>query len=382
MGVVSLLSDFTYEGGRSILGPYLALLSASPFVIGFLSGLSELVGYLLRLFSGYLSDKLKKPWAFVFLGYAMNLLSVPLLALVPNWQWAGALMVLERFGKALRTPSRDALLSQATERVGHGKGFGIHEFLDQVGAFLGPLFVSAVLYYFTNNYRLAFASLLPSALLALLVLFLSKRYHQGNIRTAEGSKGEGKGTHPGFWHYVAFSSLLGLSFVPITLITYHGKVHLGLPDALPPFLFALAMLVDGFSALLFGYLFDRIGFKALALGVVITAIYPYFIFSMDETLFIAGTLLWGVQLGMHESIVRSGVANLSTPSFRGRAYGIFHLFFGLSVFLGASVMGRLYEILPVLLAVFSIGFQLLSLLILKKVIDHSHSDKGSVLHLF
>jgi len=382
MGVVSLLSDFTYEGGRSILGPYLALLSASPFVIGFLSGLSELVGYLLRLVSGYLSDKLKKPWAFVFLGYAMNLLSVPLLALVPNWQWAGALMVLERFGKALRTPSRDALLSQATERVGHGKGFGIHEFLDQLGAFLGPLFVSAVLYYFTNNYRLAFASLLPSALLALLVLFLSKRYHQGNVKTAEGSKGEGKGTHPGFWYYVAFSSLLGLSFVPITLITYHGKVHLGLPDALPPFLFALAMLVDGFSALLFGYLFDRIGFKALALGVVITLIYPYLIFSGGEVFFIVGTLLWGVQLGMHESIVRSGVAKLSTPSFRGRAYGIFHLFFGLSVFLGASVMGRLYEILPVLLAVFSIGFQLLSLLILKKVIDHRHPHKGSVLHLF
>jgi MFS family permease len=380
--VVSLLSDFTYEGGRSILGPYLALLSASPFVIGFLSGLSELVGYLLRLVSGYLSDKLKKPWAFVFLGYAMNLLSMPLLALVPNWQWAGALMVLERLGKALRTPSRDALLSQATERVGHGKGFGIHEFLDQVGAFLGPFFVSAVLYYFTNNYRLAFASLLPSALLALFVLFLSKRYHQGNIRTAEDSKEKSKGTHPGFWHYVAFSSLLGLSFVPITLITYHGKVHLSLPDALPPFLFALAMLIDGFSALLFGYLFDRIGFKALALGVVITAIYPYFIFSGSETLFIAGTLLWGVQLGMHESIVRSGVAKLSTPSFRGRAYGIFHLFFGLSVFLGASVMGRLYEILPVLLAVFSIGFQLLSLLILKKVIDHSHPNKGSVLHLF
>jgi MFS-type transporter involved in bile tolerance (Atg22 family) len=115
--------------------------------------------------------------------------------------------------------------------------------------------------------------------------------------------------------------------VPITLITYHGKVHLSLPDALPPFLFALAMLVDGFSALLFGYLFDRIGFKALALGVVITLIYPYFIFSMDETLFIAGTLLWGVQLGMHESIVRSGVAKLSTlPSGEGlTAYFIFSL---------------------------------------------------------
>jgi len=85
---------------------------------------------------------------------------------------------------------------------------------------------------------------------------------------------------------------------------------------------------------------------------------------------------------MNESIVRSGVAKLSTPSFRGRAYGIFHLFYGLSVFFGASVMGRLYEISPVLLAVFSIGFQLLSLLILKKVIDHGHPNKGSVLHLF
>jgi hypothetical protein len=84
--------------------------------------------------------------------------------------------------------------------------------------------------------------------------------------------------------------------VPITLITYHGKIHLSLPDALPPFLFALAMLVDGFSALLFGYLFDRIGFKALALGVVLTAIYPYFIFSGGEVLFIVGTLLWEFSL--------------------------------------------------------------------------------------
>ncbi|WP_333784801.1 MFS transporter [Thermocrinis sp.] len=365
MGLVSLFSDFTYEGGRSILGPYLAVLSASPLLIGFFSGFAEFTGYVMRLVSGYLSDILGKPWLFIYIGYTLNLLSVPAMALAPSWHYVGALMVLERIGKALRTPSRDAVLSQATGRVGHGKGFGLHEFIDQLGALTGPLFVASIL-YLTDSYRLAFISLSTTALLALITLALSKRYHVGeeSIRNLADVEEDFK---PGFIQYLLFSFLLGVSFVPFSLVAYHAKIELEFQDWEIPLMFGLAMLVDGVFALLFGYLFDRLGFKALTLGVLFTLTYPYFVFSESRGLFILGILLWGAQLGMQESIVRSAVAKLSPLSSRGKAYGLFHFFFGISVFLGGTLFGYFYQTKPELLILFSITAQLFSLVFLIRV---------------
>ena len=110
LGVVSLLADVTYEGARSITGQYLAILGASGAVVGIVAGFGELIGYALRLVSGYISDKTGRYWLMTILGYAVNLLAVPLLALAGRWEIAAALMVSERIGKAIRTPSRDAML--------------------------------------------------------------------------------------------------------------------------------------------------------------------------------------------------------------------------------------------------------------------------------
>ncbi len=363
MGLVSLLSDFTYEGGRSVLGPYLALLYASPFIIGFLSGFSEFVGYTLRLLFGYLSDRLRRPWLFVFLGYFINLFSIPAMALVPSWHYVGFLMVLERLGKALRTPARDALLSRATEKVGHGKGFGVHEFLDQMGALMGPTFVALVL-YITESYRSALASLVVPSLLALTVLALSQRQYWEEV--SKPSRTDGELNKRGLVFYLAFSFLLGLSFVPFTLSSYHAKLELGFGDSSIPLLFAFAMLVDGIFALIFGYLFDRFGFKAMALGVLFTVPYPYFLFSGGQTLFLVGVFLWAVQLGIQESVVRSAIAKFSSFQKRGTAYGMFHFFFGVSLFLGGTSLGFLYQTSKEALILFSIFSQTISLLFLLK----------------
>lgn len=147
LGVVSLFADATYEGARSINGPYLALLGASATTVGFVAGLGELIGYSLRLVSGYMSDRIGRYWAITLFGYTLNMLAVPALALAGRWEIAAMLMIAERIGKAIRTPARDAMLSHATREIGRGKGFGLHEALDQIGAVLGPLTVAGVLFF-------------------------------------------------------------------------------------------------------------------------------------------------------------------------------------------------------------------------------------------
>ena len=110
LGIVSFFADITYEGARSILGPFMALLGASGVVVGTVAGLGEFMGYGVRLLSGIVTDKTRQYWMITFVGYASNLIAVPLLALANNWQIAALLIILERIGKAIRTPARDAIL--------------------------------------------------------------------------------------------------------------------------------------------------------------------------------------------------------------------------------------------------------------------------------
>jgi hypothetical protein len=145
LGMISLFADMTYEGARSITGPYLGVLGVTATTIGVVSGLGELVGYAVRLASGYLADRSGRYWAVTIFGYLLNLLAVPLLALAGNWQIAVILIIAERMGRAIRSPPRDAMLSHAAGQTGLGWGFGLHQALDQLGAVVGPLIVSGVL---------------------------------------------------------------------------------------------------------------------------------------------------------------------------------------------------------------------------------------------
>ena len=231
VGVVSLFSDMTYEGARSITGPFLGSLNASATIIGIVSGLGEFIGYALRLVTGYLTDRLGKYWAITFVGYALNLFVVPLLALAGNWEFAALLILMERMGKAIRTPARDAMLSHATTEVGRGWGFGFHEAMDQIGAMLGPLIVALVL-YLNGGYRAGFAYLLIPAILAVLVITIAARLYPHPQRLEVSvPKLETKGlTHP-YWLYVVAVGLIGAGYADFPLIAYHfGKVAVAPPN--------------------------------------------------------------------------------------------------------------------------------------------------------
>src|SRR5512135_3600399 len=166
MGLVSLCGDITYEGGRSVAGPYLALLGAGAATVGFFSGLGEFLGYALRLASGAIADRTKAYWPLTFIGYGL-ILAVPFLAFAHHWPFAVLCIILERVGKAIRSPARDAILSYATKNVGRGFGFAIHEAMDQIGAVTGPLFLSIILLG-GGGYRKGFLFLFVPALIVLV----------------------------------------------------------------------------------------------------------------------------------------------------------------------------------------------------------------------
>lgn len=343
LGVVSLLADMTYEGARSITGPYLALLGAGATAVGLVAGLGELVGNALRVASGYLSDRTGRYWLLTLLGYAVNLLAVPLLALADRWEVAAILIVAERTGKALRSPARDAMLSHATKQIGHGWGFGLHEAMDQLGAMLGPLIVAAVLAA-RGSYRAGFAVLLLPAVLALAVLVVGYwLYPRPQDLDQTPLRIETNELPRRFWLYLAGVAALAAGFVDFPLIAFNFERAAALSQTSIPLLYALAMGVDALAALVFGYLFDRYGLGVLVLVALLSAGIAPLVFAGGLAAALVGMTLWGISMGAQESIMRAAIAGMVTPGRRGSAYGILNAGYGVAWFAGSALMGVVYE---------------------------------------
>jgi MFS family permease len=345
LGIVSLFGDITYEGARSVAGPYLYTLGANAGVVSLVAGIGEFVGYALRLASGYLVDRTKVYWLLTFIGYGL-LLSIPLLAFAGYWQLAAMLIILERIGKAIRSPARDTMLSYAAKGVGRGWGFAVHEALDQVGAVIGPVVFSLVILVH-GDYREGFTLLWIPASLTLAVLALARKKvpsPQKLETPEEASRQDIKGKLPRvFWLYTIFTLFSVAGFANFQLISYHLKVQAIVPDAHIPLIYAIAMGVDALAALLVGKTYDKIGLIALLAVPFLTLPIPFLAFSYSYSLVLIGIVSWGVVMGIQETIMRAAIADLTPIERRGFAYGIFHTVYGASLFLGAALMGLFYE---------------------------------------
>lgn len=370
MGIVSLFSDMTHEGARSILGEYLNLTGASAAVIGFVSGVGELCGYSLRLLSGFIADKTKKYWTLVITGYALQVLAIPALALVPEngWVIACGLVVLERIGKAVKKPAKNTLVSFAASEIGTGKGFAYQEFLDQLGAFLGPvmLFVIASVKGTSSlfsTYRVCFAILgIPAIITIGLVVFSKIKYPNPEMFEKQQEEEQEFRFQKSFVFYMIAICLFAFGFADFTLITLHAAKVQAFPDAALSLLYAAAMAVDAFAALLFGSLFDKIGLKSLILSTALSSTFSCFIFLSANPLMIGiGIILWGIGMGAQESIMKAAVSSIIPRSMRSTGFGIFETGFGIAWFLGSWLLGALYDIRPLYLVIISVLAQLLSI---------------------
>jgi MFS family permease len=358
IGILSFFADFTYEGMRAIVGPYLALLGAGAAIIGTVTGLGELLGYGLRLASGPLSDRTGRYWPITIVGYVVQMAAVPLLALAGNWPLAALLIVLERVGKAIRNPPRDVMLSHAAREMGYGWAFGFHEALDQAGALIGPLAVAGVL-ALQGAYRLAFAILaLPAALTLTILLAARLLYPRPQEMEAQppGFEGGGKGMPAVFWLYLAGAALVAAGFADFPLIAYHFARVSSVPGVLIPVFYAVAMGSGGLGSLIFGRLFDRLGIAILLPLTLVSALFAPLVFLGSAWSALVGVALWGLGMGVHESIIPAAVAPMVPPARRASAYGLFTAGYGISWFLGSALIGILYSFSPLL----TIAFCLLS----------------------
>ena len=361
LGIVSLFADMTYEGARSVTGPFLAQLGANATTVGIVFGFGELTAYGLRLISGYISDRTGKYWMIAIPGYFINLLAVPLLALAGRWEIAAFLIICERFGKAVRNPARDAMLSHATKEIGHGWGFGIHEALDQTGAVLGPLIVAAAVFA-GGTYRNGFAFLLIPALIAIAVL-LAARFHYPQPRDMEAdTKGtDGKSFPRVFRLYLIAIGFIAMGYADYPLIAYHFLKTSSVSPNWIPLLYAVAMGVDALAAIVFGYFFDRLGIITLIGAAFISLFFAPLVFLGGFGAALLGAALWGVGMGAQESIMRAMVAEMAPADRRGTAYGIFNTGYGLFWFAGSALMGFLYDMSISYLVVFSVAAQLVAI---------------------
>jgi predicted MFS family arabinose efflux permease len=358
-GFVSLFGDVVYEGARSVNGPYLKLLAANAAAVGVIAGMGEFLGYALRLVSGYLSDKTKSYWFLTFLGYGM-LISVPLLSLAGIWQIAALFIILERIGKAIRSPARDTILSQVSSQVGTGFGFGLHEAMDQIGAIAGPLIFTTFFILVGRQqvniaeYQKGYAFLWIPFLLIMFCLIISYQRvpHPETLEVStKNNKGHDKLSKV-FWLYTVFTFIATAGFCNFILITFHFKSKGIFSDAQIPFFYAIAMGIDGVVALSFGKLYDvlkgnnnnqKAGLNLLITLPLISLWIPLLVFSKNYSFIIIGICFWGIVMGIHETIMRSAIADMTSLQKRGIGYGIFNATYGLAMLLGSSLLGFLYD---------------------------------------
>lgn len=378
-GIVSLFSDMTHEGATSIRGVYLSLLGASAGTIGFVSGLGELIGYSLRYVSGRLTDKTKKYWPMTILGYLLDIIAVPALALVGDHGWIMAcmLLIVQRIGKAIKKPAKDTILSFAASQAGVGISFGIHELLDQIGAFLGPVLLYLVMLLKTEGttfeiYSTCFAFLAIPGAITIILLFLTKH----KFPNPEHFEPEPKEYLPfrmkkEFLLYISGISLFAFGFIDYSIIIMHvSRTFTGIASGLNetsslissdtlPLLYAGAMLVDAVAALFFGYMYDKKGVRALVLSTLISAPFAIFVFAFKSIpMLLLGIGLWGIGMGAQESILKAAVTSMVPKTSRATGYGIFELSFGLFWFLGSWLLGLLYDISIPAMAIVSVTTQL------------------------
>jgi len=363
LGVVNLFGDMTYEGGASINGPFLGKLGASAAAISIIAGAGEFFGYSLRSVAGYISDKTGRYWLVTFIGYSINLLAVPAMALAGNWQFAAGLILAERIGRAIRKPTVEAMLSYSTGKHGKGWVYGVNTAMDETGATLGPLLIGLVLFVKGGeSYRTGYALLLISAFMALAALVAARvtfpvpsHLEKGGQKTATA-----KGFTSSYWLYMVAGACFAAGLMSFELISYHLSRSGIVTQHWIPFFLAISTGIGVIASLVLGRLYDRIGIWIVVTGVCLSAIFPPLVFLGSFWVALIGLIFWGVGYATQDTLLKAVIASVLPEGKRNLAFGLFYLGYGGGWLVGSVTTGLLYEHSRPLLIAFAIAVQLAS----------------------
>ncbi len=364
LGIVNLFADMTYEGGASINGPFLATLGASAAAVSIIAGVGEFLGYSLRSIAGYIADRTGRYWPITFLGYGINLLAVPAMAIANSWHLAAALILLERTGRAIRKPTIEAMLSYSTGKHGKGWVYAVNTALDETGATLGPLLISLVLFLRGGeSYRIGFMVLLAPALLALVSLVVARRFFPVPSRLEAGGPhtAQARGFTRSYGLYMAAGACFAAGLMSFELISFHLSSTGTVTEHRIPLFLALATAVSVGATLVMGRLYDKIGITAVVGAVLIASLFSPLVFLGGFWLALAGLLLWGIGYATQDTLLKALIASVLPEGRRNLAFGLFYLGYGGGWLLGSIATGLLYERSRLALVAFAIAVQLASI---------------------
>jgi MFS family permease len=359
LGVVNLFADMTYEGGGSINGPFLGALGASATAIAIIAGTGEFLGYSLRSVAGYIADKTGRHWLITFIGYAINLLAVPAMALAGTWQLAAALALAERIGRAIRKPPVESMLSYTTGRLGRGWVYAVNTALDETGAAIGPLLVAAVL-LLKGSYQTAYALLLLSSLLALASLAVARIGFPLPSDLEQGRTATQTSFARPYWLYMAAAACFAAGLMSYELIGYYLTSTGLVAKAWSPVFLAFATGCGVLASLVLGRLYDRLGTPVVVVAVVLSSLFAPLIFAGSFATALIAMPLWGVGYAVQDTLLKAIIAGVLPEGKRNLAFGLFYTGYGVGWLLGSTVTGLLYGYSRFALVLFVVAAQLIS----------------------
>jgi predicted MFS family arabinose efflux permease len=360
MGIVNLFADMTYEGGAAINGQFLATLGASAAAVSITAGAGEFLGYTLRSVSGYVADRTGKYWTVTFIGYGINLLAVPAMALAQNWQVAALLILVERIGRAIRKPTVEAMLSYTTGKHGRGWVYAVNTALDETGATLGPLLMALVL-LLGGNYRVGYALLLISSVLALASLVVARINFAVPARLEEGRTAPASGFTPSYWLYMAAGACFAAGLMSYELIAFHLATTKSIGEHWIPVLLAFSTGCGVIASLTLGRAYDRVGPRIILAAVALSSLFTPLVFFGGFAALLIAMPLWGIGYATQDTLLKAVVASVLPEGKRALAFGLFYAAYGVGWLVGSVATGLLYENSRVALVLFAVSAQLASL---------------------
>jgi hypothetical protein len=355
IGIVNLFADMTYEGARGVGGAFLGHLGASGAVVGAVAGGGEFAGYAIRFLAGAAADRTGLYWIETWVGYAINMLCVPALALAGSWPAAAGLMIGERMGRGIRKPATSAMLAQAGTHLGSGRVFGLNEALDQTGATVGPLIVAYAIA--RGGYTLGFGVLIVPALLTLAFLAFATAAGRTILPRHDADAASPVRDWPAFRRYAAGGALIAAGYVDFALIAFRfSRDHvIGVPAI--SIWFAVAMAVGAIAAPILGRLFDRFRNPVIVIAILVTSAATPLAFLGRGAAAEAGAALWGLGLAAQSAPLLALVASVAGKR-RATAFGLYDLAFGAAWFAGSAIAGILFDRSIAALVIFSVALQL------------------------
>ena len=354
IGLVSLLNDASSEIIYPLLPVFLAMnLGASAQAIGIIEGLAESVASLLKLFAGYLSDRLAKRKFLVVAGYSLASLARPLLAFAQTWTQVLAIRLTDRIGKGIRTAPRDAMIADTVRIEQRGLAFGFHRAMDHAGAVIGPLIGYVLVLLFVANRqspsaaefsKIFLAASVPALLAVLVAIFLMRESPVRQQHKTEVVKLSLRGFDSNFKRFLVVLALFTLSNSSDSFLILRAT-EAGVSIALVPLLWAAHHGMKVLSSLFGGDLSDRLGRKRLIVSgwILYAAVYAGFAFATQQVSLWVLFLIYGIYFGLAEGAEKALVADLVRPEQRGTAYGLYNLAFGVTVFPASLLMGMIWD---------------------------------------